>query len=152
VTDPLTHSFLVLDVEGSRTRDNVQRQTVRKDFYAVPHLLDRIGTLERRALNGQPPPAGELDALSDEITKADETARQRCEQATAPIDQRNQLRKRLECYHEMAGKLQLELPEIDKLYREAHQLLWTKPCKLDAATKAVDAYQQSVIAERDKRR
>lgn len=114
-------------------------------------LLDRLDALERRALNGQPPPAGKLGALSDELTEADKTARHRCEQANALVDQRDQLRKMLECYYAMAGELRLEVAEVDKRYGEAHTLLWTKPCELDAATRAVDAYQQSVIAERDKR-
>jgi len=118
----------------------------------APTLLDRLDTLERRALNGQPLPVTELSALSKELIKADETTRQCREQATALVDQRDQLRKRLECYYAMAGELRLELAEIDKRYSEARTLLWTKPCRLDAATRAVDAYQQSVIAERDKRR
>lgn len=57
-------------------------------------LLDRLGMLERRALNGQPPPTSELGTVSDELTKADKTVRQRCEQATALVDRRDQLRKK----------------------------------------------------------
>lgn len=117
----------------------------------APTLLDRLDTLERRALNGQPPPASELDAFSDGLAKADKTARHRCEQATGLIDRRDQLRKRLECYHAMAGELRLELPEVNEQYRNAYELSWTKPCQLDAATRAVDVYQQSVIAERERR-
>ena len=150
--DDLTAAEAGAKTAYDKAFDKIANPKLRPLAIKAPMLLDRIDTLERRALNGQPLPVTELSALSKELIKADETTRQCREQATALVDQRDQLRKRLECYYAMAGELRLELAEIDKRYSEARTLLWTKPCRLDAATRAVDAYQQSVIAERDKRR
>jgi hypothetical protein len=132
--------------------DKITEPNLPPPVISAPALLNRIDTHERLMRAGRPPPAGQLGALDNELTKANKSARRLYELATGLVDQRDQLRTKLDCYHAMAGELKLELDEVNKWYREAHALLWTKPCELAAATRAVDAYQQSVIAERDKRR
>lgn len=120
---------------------------------AAPALLDRLDTFERRALDGQPPSAGELGGLRRELTEVTKATHERYERATGLVDRRDELRRKLECYHAMAVELTIsEIQEVIERYRVARTLLWTKPCELAAATLAVDAYQQSVVVRRDGRK
>jgi hypothetical protein len=50
----------------------------------------------------------------------------------------------------MSVRLQLaENESAEKLYALAYNILWTKPCDLGEATRAVHAYHQSVIDGRE---
>jgi len=69
------------------------------------------------------------------------------EQAAAGLlGRRDELRGLLDAYRAKAGRLGgAEDTVLDASYRQAHDLLWTAPCDLVAATAAVTGYQQAVL-------
>jgi len=88
----------------------------------------------------------ELDLLG----KAASTALRQCreaEQAAAELlGRRDELRGLLDAYRAKAGRLgAAEDTVLDASYRQAHDLLWTAPCDLAAASAAVTGYQQAVL-------
>jgi hypothetical protein len=85
---------------------------------------------------------GELDrAATDALTEA--TAR--VEVLTGLLDRRSELRGRLDAYRAKAARLgRAEDLELSALHGQAHDLLYTRPCDLAAATRAVNRYQQAV--------
>src|SRR5262249_43118478 len=59
---------------------------------------------------------------------------------------RDELRGLLDAYRAKAGRLgAAEDAALDASYRHAHDLLWTAPCDLAAASAAVTGYQQAVL-------
>jgi hypothetical protein len=67
--------------------------------------------------------------------------------AAALLGRRRELRGRLDAYRVKAAQLRLtEDAEISARYQEAHDLLWTVPCDLRAATMALNRYQQAIAA------
>jgi hypothetical protein len=61
------------------------------------------------------------------------------------LDRRAELRGRLDAYRAKAGQLgHAEDAALAGLYRAARELLWTAPCDLAAATRAVASYQGEV--------
>ena len=61
--------------------------------------------------------------------------------ATSLVDRRNELRGRLQAYTAKAARYGLaEADELTGAQRRARELLWTAPCDLRAATRAVAAY------------
>lgn len=68
------------------------------------------------------------------------------------LDRRTELRGRLEAYRARAGRLGLiEHTGLSTLHSAARDLLYTSPCDLPAATRAVVAYQRqlNLLSERD---
>lgn len=73
------------------------------------------------------------------------------EAADGLLRRRAELRGRLDAYRAKAGRLGLvEEVELSARYRLARDLLYTRPCDLSAATRAVVAYQRQLtnLAER----
>jgi hypothetical protein len=63
------------------------------------------------------------------------------------LDRRTELRGRLDAYKAMAGRLGYgEHSRLADLHRQARELLWTAPCDLAAATRAVASYQRAILA------
>lgn len=63
------------------------------------------------------------------------------------LAQRSELRGLLDAYKAKASRLVgAEDPELGEKYQCAHDLLWTAPCDLAAATAAVTGYQQAILA------
>jgi hypothetical protein len=61
------------------------------------------------------------------------------------LGRRDELRGRLEGYRVKAADHRLdEHDELAKLHHTAHSLLYTAPCDLPAATRAVYAYQRTL--------
>jgi hypothetical protein len=150
--DGLAATEVQTEAAYDRAFDKISEPNLPPLATAAPALLDRLDTLERLALGGQPPSAGELGALRGELATATTATHKLRELATGLVDRRDQLRGQLECYHAMAVELDVsEVRDVIERYRVARTLLWTKPCELDAATEAVEAYQQSVVARRDRR-
>jgi hypothetical protein len=68
--------------------------------------------------------------------------------ASALLDRREELRGRLDAYRVKAARLHLnEDAEIATCYQQAHDLLWTSPCDLRGATRALVRYQQAIAAK-----
>jgi hypothetical protein len=73
------------------------------------------------------------------------------ELAAGLLERRDELRGRLGAHLAMAVRLGIaEDVVIAARHRVAHELLWTKPCDLGAATRALVAFQQSVTDRRER--
>jgi hypothetical protein len=82
----------------------------------------------------------------DTTGAADRAGRLR-DAATGLVARRDELRGRLDAYHAKAGRHGLaEHPELTARHGTARQLLYTAPCDLHAATRAVFGYQQLLAA------
>jgi hypothetical protein len=101
---------------------------------------------------GPPGSAGLLrsGAELDDLDRAVAAARQRADllrtAADGLVDRRAELRGRLDAYRIKGVRLGLaEHPDLTARHRAAHDLLYTRPCDLPAATQAVHAYQQLLV-------
>ncbi|MBY8882965.1 hypothetical protein [Actinacidiphila acidipaludis] len=86
-----------------------------------------------------------LDSL--EVHADDELLRARdsLTAVTAPLAVRAELRGRLDAYRAKVARLGMaEDPLLIERYDQARRLLWTAPCDLAAADRAVQRYQQAV--------
>ena len=62
------------------------------------------------------------------------------------LERREELRGRLQAYRVRAArKGAAENQPLEAYYQTARELLWTKPCNLAAATRALSAYQKAVL-------
>jgi hypothetical protein len=92
-------------------------------------LADELATLAASA--------GEARGYADRLRAA----------ADGLLDRRTELRGRLSAYRAKAARLGYgEHPELSDRHREAHDLLYTSPCDLPGATRAVFRYQQSLAS------
>jgi hypothetical protein len=65
----------------------------------------------------------------------------------APIDERNELRGRLDAYRAKANRLgRAEDAELTAIYDEAHDALFTAPTDLATAARLVQRYQQAITS------
>ena len=63
------------------------------------------------------------------------------------LDRREELRGRLAAYRVRAARLgAAENQSLEAYYQAAYEILWTRPCDLAAATKALAGYQKAVLA------
>ncbi|MBB5964659.1 hypothetical protein [Planomonospora venezuelensis] len=112
---------------------------------SAPLLRERLAVLDALGTDGRWPERAELLAG---LERAADEALRRAERATAVlrelIARRDELRGRLEAFRAKAVRLGLaEHAEPARLYRHAHDLLWTAPCDLRRATVAVTGYQRA---------
>ena len=115
---------------------------------AAPELRVRWETLSGPA-GGPPGSAGLLrfGADLDDLDRAVAAARERADllrtAADGLVERRAELRGRLDAYRIKAARLGFaEHPDLSGRHRAAHDLLYTRPCDLPAATRAVHGYQQ----------
>lgn len=114
---------------------------------ALRLLLDDVGRLVRRA--DWPGVSSALTDLATATSQAAQRVADVQETANALLDRRSELRGRLDAYRVKAAQLRLtEDPEITACYQEAYDRLWTVPCDLRAATKALNRYQQAISTAR----
>ena len=67
----------------------------------------------------------------------------------APIEARNQLRALLEAYQVKAGRIgAIEDPELERIFAQAHQALYTAPTDLSLVAQLVRRYQEILSAAR----
>ncbi|MET0235547.1 MAG: hypothetical protein ABW224_12960 [Kibdelosporangium sp.] len=93
--------------------------------------------------------ASGLDMLERDATSALAEARTQLRLITGLLDRRLELRGRLDAYRAKASRLgHAEDRELATLHREAHTVLYTIPCDLPAATRAVNRYQQALQDKR----
>jgi hypothetical protein len=87
--------------------------------------------------------ADELSIVERSVAQAKERAAYLFEAADGLLQRRTELRGRLDAYRARAGRLGLvEHEELAARHRAAQDLLYTSPCDLSAATRAVVAYQR----------
>nr|WP_052477890.1 hypothetical protein [Kibdelosporangium sp. MJ126-NF4]CEL14789.1 hypothetical protein [Kibdelosporangium sp. MJ126-NF4] len=90
-----------------------------------------------------------LEALERDATSALAEARTQLRLVTGLLDRRLELRGRLEAYRAKARRLgHAEDLALTELHRTAHGVLYTTPCDLPAATRAVNRYQQALQEKR----
>lgn len=116
---------------------------------------DRLPTL-RKALASLAAPAGwsaraaafaTLSAAVTDAAREMDTAHQR---TTGLLDRHAELRGRFEAYRAKAIRLgHAERPDVLALDEGLRRLLWTQPCDLAAATRALVSYQQLVQTASD---
>jgi hypothetical protein len=114
---------------------------------AYDHALDRI------ADPGLPPFTEWAGDSADPaaVRAAHERALRITELAAGLLERRDELRGRLGAHLALAVRLGIaEDGMIAARHRVAHELLWTKPCDLGAATRALVAFQQSVTDRRER--
>ncbi|GAA4692564.1 hypothetical protein [Phytohabitans rumicis] len=111
---------------------------------AVPALrahLAQLGQLERERRWARL--ADELSIVERSVAQARERAAHVYEAADGLLQRRAELRGRLDAYRSRAGRMGLvEHDELSARHRAAQDLLYTSPCDLPAATRAVVAYQR----------
>lgn len=89
--------------------------------------------------------AGELDGLDRATAEAVTEAKAQLAARTGLLDRRAELRGRLDAYRAKAARQgRAEDLELGALHTQAYDLLYTAPCDLAAATRAVNRYQQAV--------
>jgi hypothetical protein len=110
---------------------------------AEPALRRRLDELVERGRDERwPELVTALPALATSVTAALADARACHDFASGLLARRDELRGRLEAYRVKAARLgRAEDETVSARYRQARGLLWTAPCDLPAATRAVAAYQ-----------
>lgn len=115
------------DAGSATLRTRLQRLTARRDTAGWAALAKEADDLDRIA-------ATTLDA-----------ARTSLRAITGLLDRRAELRGRLEAYQVKAARLgHAEDQALADLHTEAHTLLFTAPCDLAAATRALNHYRQAI--------
>ncbi len=102
-------------------------------------LSDRYGAVGWDVL------AREADDLDRVAATALENARTALRAISGLLDRRAELRGRLEAYQVKAARLgHAEDAELARLHGEAHRILFTAPCDLAGATRALNSYRQAI--------
>jgi hypothetical protein len=91
-----------------------------------------------------------LESELDLLGKLAASAQRQCHDAERAalglLGRRDELRGLLDAYRAKAGRVgAAENAQLEASYRNAHDLLWTAPCDLAAATAAVTRYQQAIL-------
>ncbi len=144
------------DIEASEATARQTHAAVLEKIAApgLPVPTDAGSTALRarlRRLTGRHGTAG-WDVLAREADELDRVAAHTLESARAALraitgllDRRAELRGRLEAYQVKAARLgHAEDAELTRLHDEAHRILFTAPCDLVAATRALNRYRQAV--------
>ncbi|MFK3979591.1 hypothetical protein ACI2K4_04330 [Micromonospora sp. NPDC050397] len=124
----------------------------------LPEPVDLATEIRRaaEALGRTVPPRAEgwaglmarLDALDGETAAGLVAAEARAATAEGLVGRRDELRGRLLAYQAKAGRVgRAEDLRLAALHRTARDLLWSAPCDLRAATRAVYAYQQELTGD-----
>lgn len=89
--------------------------------------------------------AAEADALARDTATELDAARRTLGAISGLFDRRAELRGRLEAYRVKAARIGFaEDLELEKHHQLANELLFTAPCDLPAATRALNRYQQAI--------
>lgn len=114
----------------------------------VAGLASRLGDLDALRTAGRwSRLAAELEAVEAQAATAGRSCRDAQRGVTALLERRDELRGLLDAYKARAARLGgAEDARLDALAREAGELLFTAPCDLAAAERAVTEYQQAVLA------
>jgi hypothetical protein len=107
----------------------------------LPALRQRLAMLAGPV--GWPARAAGLDALRHAVDEANRELRAAHGLAAGLLERRAELRGRFESYRARAGRLgHAEHPDLLRLDGDVRRLLWSRPCDLAAATRALVDYQR----------
>ncbi len=111
---------------------------LRQQLAHVSGLVDR---------HDWPQVSAALEALAGATERAGDNVAEVRDTAAALIGRRAELRGRLDAYRVKAAQLRVtEDPDVTARYQATYDLLWTVPCDLRAATRALNRYQQAIAA------
>lgn len=151
--DRLAEDEAETDHVYARTIDRIAEPNLPPLEASADELRERHAALDRTAAGGRPPSPEALTDLHGALVAALNSTKRLREAAAAPLDWRDQLRRTLDAFQAVAvAEGFAEETEIAEKHRVAWELVWTKPCALGAATRAVNTYQQSVIDRKEGRR
>jgi hypothetical protein len=109
----------------------------------LPPLRARLAALP--GIPGWPARAAALHDLRAAVVDATAALRSAADAAVGLVDRRSELRGRFDAYRAKATRLGVvERPDVLAAGERVHDLLWTRPCDLAAATVAVVEYQRLV--------
>jgi hypothetical protein len=155
-------------IDGLRTA-TADARTARQDAVAAwQRAAQRIAALPPLPPDIAEPPLASLSALAaagrwtrlqaeldqcDSNLAASIARTQEVQHSVAALlSRREELRGLLGAYQAKAARLgAAEDPELAARYDQAHDLLWTAPCDLAAATAAVAGYQQAILTTEGRR-
>jgi hypothetical protein len=153
---------LFAEISGAQEEAQLAYVTVQEKIASpgLPRLSDSLAALRARLAElpelwraGQwRELASGLDDLEQDASTALAEARTQLRLITGLLDRRLELRGRLDAYRAKANRLgHAEDRELSLLHRQAHTVLYTRPCDLAAATRAVNRYQQALQDKRGTR-
>jgi hypothetical protein len=136
------------DAMTAREQATVKIAAVLPPVPDVAGLADRLAALDGLKAAGRWSRLSlELDVIERQTATATAHCRDAEKDAVALLDQRDELRGRLDAYRARAARLgAIEDTDLEAEYERARELLWTAPCDLPAAADAVTGYQQAVLA------
>ena len=110
-------------------------------------LRSRLTALDQLAQRGEwSKLVAQLSTVEESVRRARDRARELAGLADGLVARRDELRGRLEAYRaKAAARGFAEHQRLATHYTDAHALLYTAPCDLRAATRAVHAYQQALV-------
>jgi hypothetical protein len=145
-------------VEEAEEAARAARAQVRERIKAVPEeddddaaLRAELRRVEQRQAEGRWRQLSEaVREVRERLEEARKLAVDRGEAMLALLEERDELRGRLNAYRAMAVRLRhAEDLELAEEYERTYRILWSAPCDLAAAAEAVERYQHAVIERTD---
>ena len=129
-------------------RDKILLENLPAFTTQAPALRARLGALDALRAQGQwGRLTSEAAILADALDAALAAATKVEQLMSGLLERREELRGRLQAYRVRAArKGAAESQPLEAYYQTARELLWTKPCDLAAATRALSVYQKAVLA------
>jgi hypothetical protein len=133
----------------ARATEKIHDPRLPPDPDAVPELAGRVDQLAASGAGGDwLRVSARLPAVVEALRQARAATAERHAFAAGLLARREELRGRLDAYRMKAASTgRAEEPALVRQYQLARDLLWTAPCDLPAATRAVAAYQRTVAKE-----
>jgi hypothetical protein len=129
-------------------RDKILIENLPAFTTQAPALRARLAALDALRAQGQwARLTSEAAILADALDAALAAAAKVEQLMSGLLERREELRGRLQAYRVRAArKGAAESQPLEAYYQTARELLWTKPCDLAAATRALGVYQKAVLA------
>jgi hypothetical protein len=129
-------------------RDKILIETLPAFTAQAPALRARLAALDALRAQGQwNRLTTEAEFLADALDAALAAATKVEKLMSGLLERREELRGRLQAYRVRAARRgAAESAPLEAYYQTARELLWTRPCDLAAATRALGAYQKAVLA------
>jgi hypothetical protein len=139
----LLDALAELAAAESATKDAYALATTKIHDPQLPHVVEQEPELRRRLESSD---VTELPAVEQAVAAALTSTTERRRFAEGLLERRDELRGRLEAYRMKAVRQgRSEHKKVLAGYATARTLLWTAPCDLPAATRAVVAFQRSLL-------
>jgi hypothetical protein len=129
-------------------RDKILIEALPAFTAQAPALRSRLAALDALRDQGQwSRLTTEAEILGDALDAALAAATKVEKLMSGLLERREELRGRLQAYRVRAARRgAAESQPLETYYQAARELLWTRPCDLAAATRALGTYQKAVLA------